>query len=146
MSVHDVRHDDDDDNDVHACVHVHIVTIFPIFSLTSFSCKLSQNCPSSACPSPAVLVARVPVPLSQFRMSQSRCPSSACPSPACPKSSNLHTTQVLGVTAEPASITLDNIHEAQSLNDSLQPVIQSLQEGVKPPQGSLRDYPARSIR
>ena len=28
-SVHNVRHDDDDD--VHACVHVHIVTIFPPF-------------------------------------------------------------------------------------------------------------------
>jgi len=51
-----------DDNNVHACVHVHIVAIFPIFTLT-IHVKLSQNCPSSA-----------------------------CPSPACPKSSNLHTT------------------------------------------------------
>jgi len=58
-SLHDVRHDD-----VHACVHVHIVTIFPIFTLTSFHAKLSQK----------------------------NCPSSACPSPACPNSSNLHTT------------------------------------------------------
>ena len=84
-SLHDARHDDDDDdNDVHACVHLHIVTLFPIFTLTSFSCKLSQNCPSSACPSPAVLVAPVPVPLYQFRMSQNRCPSSACPRTAVP--------------------------------------------------------------
>ena len=71
-SLHDARHDDDDDNDVHACVHLHIVTLFRIFTLTSFSCKLSQNCPSSACPRTAVLVAPVPVPLSQFRMSQNR--------------------------------------------------------------------------
>ena len=47
---------------------------------------------------------------------------------------------MLGVTTEPTSITLDDIREAQSIDDNLQPVIQALVEGVKPPQGSLRDY------
>jgi len=32
-------------------------------------------------------------------------------------------SQVLGVTTEPASLTLDDIREAQSADDSLQPVI-----------------------
>jgi len=50
-------------------------------------------------------------------------------------------SQVLGVTAEPTSISLDDIREAQSLDDNLQPVIQALTEGARPPQGSLRDYP-----
>jgi len=50
-------------------------------------------------------------------------------------------SQILGVTTEPTSITLDDIREAQSLDDNLQPVIQSLHEGVRPPQGSLWDYP-----
>jgi len=49
-------------------------------------------------------------------------------------------SQVLGVTTKPASITLHDIHESQSVDDNLQPVIQALAEGVKPPQGSLRDY------
>ena len=48
--------------------------------------------------------------------------------------------QVLGVTAEPASITLDDIREAQSVDDNLQPVIQALIAKVKP-QDSLREYP-----
>jgi len=50
-------------------------------------------------------------------------------------------SQFLGVTAEPASITLDDIREAQASDDSLQVVIQALAEGVKPPQGSLHDHP-----
>ena len=48
--------------------------------------------------------------------------------------------QVLGVTAEPASITLDDIREAQSIDDNLQPVIQALIAKVKP-QGFLREHP-----
>jgi len=47
---------------------------------------------------------------------------------------------VFGVTAEPSSLGLDEIREAQSVDDNLQPVIQALVEGVKPPQGNLRDY------
>jgi len=49
--------------------------------------------------------------------------------------------QVLGVTAETASISLDDIREAQSRDDNLQPVIQALTAKVKPPQGTLREYP-----
>jgi len=49
--------------------------------------------------------------------------------------------QVLGVTAEPTSISLDEICEAQSIDDNLQPVIQALANKVKPPQGTLREYP-----
>jgi len=52
--------------------------------------------------------------------------------PASPMNNVKPWSQVLGVTAEPASITLDDIREAQSLDDNLQPVIQSLQKGVKP--------------
>jgi len=48
--------------------------------------------------------------------------------------------QVLGITAEPASITLDDIREAQSVDDNLQPVIQALIAKVKP-KGSLREHP-----
>jgi len=49
-------------------------------------------------------------------------------------------SQVLGVTAEPASITLDDIREAQSVDDNLQPVIQALIAKVKP-QCSLHEHP-----
>jgi len=49
--------------------------------------------------------------------------------------------QVLGVTAEPASISLDDIRDAQSVDDNLQPVTQGLTAKVKPPQGSLREHP-----
>ena len=49
--------------------------------------------------------------------------------------------QVLGVTAEPASISLDDICDAQSVDDNLQPVIQALTAKVKPPQSSLREHP-----
>jgi len=49
-------------------------------------------------------------------------------------------TQVFGGTAETSSLSLDEIHEAQSADDNLQPVIQALVDGVKPPQGSLHDY------
>jgi len=48
--------------------------------------------------------------------------------------------QVLGVTAEPASITLDDIRKAQSVDDNLQPVIRALIAKVKP-RGSLREHP-----
>jgi len=50
-------------------------------------------------------------------------------------------THVCGVTAEPASLSLEDIREAQAADDSLQPVIQALTDGVKPPHESLRDYP-----
>jgi len=50
-------------------------------------------------------------------------------------------SQILGVTAEPTSITLDDIREAQSLDDNLQPVIQSPSEEEKPPQGNQSDCP-----
>ena len=45
------------------------------------------------------------------------------------------------VTAEPTSITLDDICEPQPLDDNLQPVIQSLSEEEKPPQDNLSDCP-----
>jgi len=48
--------------------------------------------------------------------------------------------QVLGITVEPASITLDDIREAQFVDNNLQPVIQALIAKVKP-QGSLREHP-----
>jgi len=46
-------------------------------------------------------------------------------------------TQVLEVTSEPMSLNLDEINEAESADDSLQPVIQALVDKVKLPQGSL---------
>jgi len=49
--------------------------------------------------------------------------------------------QVLGVTAEPTSISLDEIREVQSVDDNLQSVIQALANKVKPLQGTLREYP-----
>jgi len=49
--------------------------------------------------------------------------------------------QVLGITAEPTSLSLDEIQEAQPIDDNLQLVIQALVNKVKPPQGSLCDYP-----
>jgi len=48
-------------------------------------------------------------------------------------------TQVLGITAEPTSLSLDEIREAQSIDDNLQLVIQALVNKVKPPQGRLHD-------
>jgi len=48
---------------------------------------------------------------------------------------------VFGVTAEPSSLSLEDIRNAQAADDSLQPVIQALVDGVKPPQESLRDFP-----
>jgi len=48
---------------------------------------------------------------------------------------------VFGVTAEPSSLTLEDIHTAQAADDNFLPVIQALAEGVKPPQESLRDFP-----
>jgi len=50
-------------------------------------------------------------------------------------------THVFSVTTEPASLSLEDIREAQAADDSLQPVIQALADGVKPPQDGLRDYP-----
>ena len=50
-------------------------------------------------------------------------------------------TQVFRVTTEPTSITLDEICESQSVDDNLQPVIQALANKVKPPQGTLHEYP-----
>jgi len=71
----------------------------------------------------------------------------ALPVPPCEATpaSSAHTvntwSQILGVTAEPTSITLDDIREAQSLDDNLQPVIQSLSEEEKPPQGNQPNCP-----
>jgi len=42
-------------------------------------------------------------------------------------------TQVFGVTAEPSSLSLEDICNAQAADDSLQPVIQALMDGVKSP-------------
>jgi len=50
-------------------------------------------------------------------------------------------THVLGVTAEPSFQSLEDIHNTQAADDSLQPVIQALVDGVKPPEESLCDYP-----
>jgi len=50
-------------------------------------------------------------------------------------------TQVFGVTAEPASLSLEDIRNAQAADDSLQPVIQALGDGVKLPRDGLRDHP-----
>jgi len=62
---------------------------------------------------------------------------------ASPPNDVMAWSQVLGVTTEPASITLDDISEAQSVDDNLQPVIQALIAKVKP-QGSLREHPEES--
>jgi len=50
-------------------------------------------------------------------------------------------TKVFGVTAKPSSLTLEDTRNAQATEDSFQPVIQALSDGVKPPQESLRDFP-----
>jgi len=50
-------------------------------------------------------------------------------------------TQVLEVISEPTSLNLDEICDARSIDDILQPVIQALVDNVKPPPGSLRDCP-----
>jgi len=50
-------------------------------------------------------------------------------------------THVCSITAEPASLSLEDIREAQAADDSLQPVIQALMDRVKPPQDGLQDYP-----
>ena len=50
-------------------------------------------------------------------------------------------TQVFGVTVERSSLTLEDIRKTQADDDSLQPVIQALMDGEKPPQESLRDFP-----
>ena len=52
-----------------------------------------------------------------------------------------HGPKCFGITAEPSSLSLDEICEAQAADDNLQLVIQALVEGVKPPHGSLRNYP-----
>jgi len=50
-------------------------------------------------------------------------------------------TNVFGVTAEPSSLTLEDIRTAQAADDNFLPVIQALADGVKPPPESLRDFP-----
>jgi len=60
---------------------------------------------------------------------------------ASPMNDVMARTQVLGIITEPTSVTLDEIREAQSIDDNLQPVIQALMNKVKPPQGTLREYP-----
>jgi len=75
----------------------------------------------------------------------------ALPVPPCEATpaSSAHTvntwSQILGVTAEPTSITLDDIREAQPLDDNLQPVIQSLSEEEKPPQDNPPDCPEETL-
>ena len=61
--------------------------------------------------------------------------------PASPTNDAMVQTHVCGVTAEPASLSLKDIREAQAADDNFQPVIEALMDGVKPPQGSLCDYP-----
>ena len=53
--------------------------------------------------------------------------------------------QVLGVTAEPTSISLDEIREVQSVDNSRQPVIQALTDKVKPPQVICVTTPKRLV-
>ena len=60
---------------------------------------------------------------------------------ASPTNDVMAQTQVLEVISEPTSLNLDEIHEAQSIDDNLQPVIQGLVDKVKPPQCSLQNYP-----
>jgi len=50
-------------------------------------------------------------------------------------------THICGVTAEPVSLSLEDICDAQNADDSLRPVIQALSDHAKPPQENLRDYP-----
>jgi len=55
-------------------------------------------------------------------------------------------TQVFGVTAKPSSLSLEDIRNAQAADDSLQPVIQALMDGVRPPRkvymtSQKRHYP-----
>jgi len=50
-------------------------------------------------------------------------------------------THVCGVTGEPISLSLEDIGDAQTADDSFRPVIQALMDRVKPPQENLRDYP-----
>jgi len=61
-------------------------------------------------------------------------------SPPC-KWSGVEWTHVCGVTAEPVSLSLEAIRDAQNADDSLRPVIQALSDRAKPPQENLRDYP-----
>jgi len=60
---------------------------------------------------------------------------------ASPTNDVMAWTQVYGVTTEPASLSLEDIRNAQAADNCLQPVIQALANGVKPPQDGLRDYP-----
>jgi len=49
--------------------------------------------------------------------------------------------QALEATFEPAFITLDEIHEGQPADDSLQPVIQTLKDQVQPPHSGKWENP-----
>jgi len=53
--------------------------------------------------------------------------------------------QVLEVSSKPTSITMDDIHEAQSVDNNLQPVVQALKDLMNPLHGRLRDYPKRLV-
>ena len=48
---------------------------------------------------------------------------------------------MFGVTAEPSSLTLEDIRTTQAADDNFLPVIQALADGVKPQQESLCDFP-----
>jgi len=67
--------------------------------------------------------------------------SSSDASHASPPNDATARTQVFGITAELSSLSLEDIRNAQAVDDSLQLVIQALVDGVKPTQESLRDYP-----
>jgi len=48
---------------------------------------------------------------------------------------------VLSVSTELPSLSLEGIRDAQATDDNIQPVIKALTDRVKPPHDSLRDYP-----
>ena len=48
---------------------------------------------------------------------------------------------VLSVSAESPSLSLEGIRDAQATDDNLQPVIKARIDGVRPPHDSLLDFP-----
>jgi len=69
---------------------------------------------------------------------------------ATPTNDVMARTQVFGVTAEPASLSLEDIRNSPAADDSRQPVIQALVDGVKPPRDGMRlsgrgTYPLLSV-
>jgi len=66
-------------------------------------------------------------------------PSTASDSP--PSDNVTAQANVLSVSAESPSLSLEGIRNAQATGGNLQPVIKALTDRVKPPHDSLRDYP-----